>query len=911
MRGRGADSSHSLRDAASVAAGHLPRDADSAAAEHLTRDGDLGPRPWEAVGLTREEYGRIVELLGREPNRVELGVFGVLWSEHCSYKSSRAYLRLLPAEGERVLLGPGENAGLLDLGDGYICAVRIESHNHPSAIEPYQGAATGVGGILRDVFTLGARPVALLNSLWFGPLAPGAGEARDGEVGEAPDFVPTRDCRTHPGEPLGGEAGEARDGGAEETDEVPRGGVETGNGRAEKGQGGTVGEAPDGGAEDSAPREETRYGEAGEARDREGGAGAEEEARCREAGKAQGEAEERNAEARNRYLLEGVVRGIADYGNSVGVPTVGGEVHFDPGYASNPLVNVMCVGILEPGRRPVRGRAEGPGNPVFLVGNKTGRDGIHGASLLASQEFSASPEEMRPAVQVGDPFVEKLLLEACLELAATDALVGMNDLGAAGISSAAAETAARAGTGMEIVLDRVPLREEGMDPYEILLSESQERMLVIGRAGREEEVRRIFARWGLEAREIGRVTGDGVLRVFFRGEKVAEIPVEALTRRAPVYERPGFPPERLARCREWKLSSLPPPSPRELGEIWRRLISSPLGGSRAWVYTQYDHMVRTSTVLGPGGDAAVIRVRGTGKMLALSVDGNGRYGYLDPRAAGALAVAEGARNVSATGAEPIGVVDGLNFASPERPETVWEFRQCLEGMREACQALGLPVVGGNVSFYNETLGRGIPPTPVIGTVGLLEGREPLGIGFRRPGDAVVLLGPLCDPEDPWQGLGGSLYLAFRGVEPGGAPPRLDLRMEKAVQSLVREAAARGLLSSAHDVSEGGLALALAECTFLAREGADGLEVDLPRPEGVRLEALLFGEAPSRFVASLPPERLPLLERLCRERGVPLAVLGRVVPGEIRVAAGGEEVFSARVAGEREGWCRALWPVGDG
>jgi len=741
-------------------------------------------RPWEAVGLTGEEYGRIVEILGREPNRVELGMFGVMWSEHCSYKSSRVYLRLLPTAGERVLLGPGENAGLLDLGGGYACAVRIESHNHPSAIEPYQGAATGVGGILRDVFALGARPVALLNSLWFGPLE----------------------------------------------------------------------------------------------------------------------------EARTRYLLDGVVRGIADYGNSVGVPTVGGEVHFGPGYDANPLVNVMCVGVLEPGRRPVRGRAEGPGNPVFLVGNKTGRDGIHGASLLASQEFSSSPEEMRPAVQVGDPFVEKLLLEACLELSATDALVGMNDLGAAGITSAAAETASRAGTGMEIVLDRVPLREEGMDPYEILLSESQERMLVIARAGREEEVRRIFARWGLEAREIGRVTEDGLLRVFFRGERVAEVPVEALTRGSPAYERPARRPERLDKLRGWRLDSLPEPDPEEMEGILRRLISSPSGGSRSWVYTQYDYMVRTSTVLGPGGDAAVIRIRGTNKMLALSVDGNGRYGYLDPRAAGALVVAEGARNVSAVGAEPIGMVDGLNFASPERPEVMGEFRLCLEGMEEACRVLGIPVVGGNVSFYNETLGRGIPPTPVVGMVGLLEGRRPLGAGFRHPGDLVVLLGPFFDPRDPWQGLGGSLYLALRGVEPGGAPPRLDLHGERAVQGTVREAAARGLLSSAHDLSEGGLGLALAECCFLGARGAEGCEVEIPgedlsllASDRIRLDALLFGEAPSRFLVSLPPERLPLLERLCGERGVPCTVIGRVVPGVFRVVAGGKLLWEAEVAGWRSLW----------
>ncbi len=790
---------------------------------------------WEQVGLTEDEYRRIVELLGREPNDLELGLYGVMWSEHCSYKSSRVHLKRLPTEGARVLVGPGENAGVLDIGDGLAIAVREESHNHPSAIEPYQGAATGVGGILRDIFTMGARPIALLDSLRFGPLEPGP---------------------------------------------APRGTLSP--------------VAADG--LDSPGTDEARA-------------------------------------ARNRYLVGGVVKGISDYGNCVGVPTVGGEIYFEECYNENPLVNVMCVGLI-PKDKIVRGRAEGVGNPVFLVGAKTGRDGIHGASLLASQEFTAAAEEMRPAVQVGDPFMEKLLIEACLELMQGDAVAGVNDLGAAGLTSSCSETASRAGNGIEIDVALVPRREEGMTPYEVMLSESQERMLVIARQGREAEVEAVFEKWGLEAARIGRVTGDGRLRVLENDRVVADVPARTLADAAPAYDRPQRRPADLDELWAFDFATVPdvgaagammdcvaPGAAVDCGAALRRVLASPNVASRAWAYRQYDHMVRTSTVLVPGaGDASVLRVRGTRKGVALATDGNGRFCRLDPFAGAAMAVAEAARNVACAGARPIGLTNCLNFASPERPEVMWQFRQVIEGMRAACLALDIPVTGGNVSFYNETMGRGVYPTPVIGMVGLLEDLEKrMTPGFKRAGDAVAVLGPLtADPAT----LAGSEYLRVVHGHVAGRPA-IDLELEARLQRVLLAAIEAGLLASAHDCSEGGLAVTLAECCFAAADGARGAVLDLPAPAGPpgaggsggfgaagggsdwRCDALLFGEAPSRVVVSLPEEKLPALADLARGHGVPIERVGRVGGDRLVVTVNGRALVDESTADLESVWREAL------
>lgn len=731
---------------------------------------------WEAVGLTREEYDRIVQLIGRDPNDLELGLFGLMWSEHCSYKSSKIHLGVFPTEGERVLVGPGENAGVLDLGGGLAVAARVESHNHPSAIEPYQGAATGVGGIIRDIFTMGARPIALLDSLRFGEL----------------------------GDP------------------------------------------------------------------------------------------------RVRYLFGGVVAGIAGYGNCIGIPTVGGEVYFDPCYRRNPLVNVMCVGLIEK-EKIVLGRAEGPGNAVFLVGAKTGRDGIHGASLLASREFDESPEEMRPAVQVGDPFLEKLLVEACLELMESDAVVGVNDLGAAGLTSACSETAARAGNGMEIDVALVRRRETGMVPYEVMLSESQERMLVIVREGREEEVRRVFARWGLDSALIGRVTGDGLLRVKDGDEVVAEIPARVLAREAPVYDRPRKRPSYLDEAWSFDLATVRQPERREEWEdLLALLLSSPNIASKAWVYEQYDYMVRTNTVLYPGADAAVMRLKGTSGGLALTLDANARYAYLDPFTGGAAAVAEAARNVVCTGARPIGLTNCLNFGNPERPEIMWQFREVIEGMSAAARTLDTPVIGGNVSFYNETSGQNVFPTPVVGMLGLIENlelyRPPW---FQSPGDVIVLMGRTLDE------LGGSEYLKLRTGLITGRPPVIDLDLEKRVQQACLEAITAGLIRSAHDLSEGGLAVALAEACFGAGEGAGGCLVEVAEVPDLRLDAFLFGESQSRILVTVSEHHLPALHTLLDRHGVPRTVLGSVTGDSYTVRVGGRALIDVRTRELKEKWTQAI------
>jgi phosphoribosylformylglycinamidine synthase subunit PurL len=717
-------------------------------------------------GLTGEEYARVVALLGREPTFEELGVFGVMWSEHCSYKSSRALLRQLPTHGPQVLQGPGENAGAVDIGDGLAAVFKIESHNHPSFVEPFQGAATGVGGILRDVFTMGARPIAILDSLRFGSI-------------------------DHP---------------------------------------------------------------------------------------------------RTPYLLRGVVGGIGHYGNCIGVPTVGGEVVFDPGYERNILVNAFTIGIA-PADRLFRASAAGAGNPVIYVGSRTGRDGIHGASLLASAALDASAAEKRPAVQVGDPFAEKLLLEACLELMKTDHVVAIQDMGAAGLTSSSLEMAGRGGAGIVLDLDAVPLREEGMTPYEILLSESQERMLLVARAGSEDAVGAIFARWDLQAEVIGRVTDDGVFRARWHGEEVCALPVSALTDAAPVYRRPADEPGRLEELQRLDLQSVRQPD--DYGAALLALLESPNICSREWVYRQYDQFVGGNSILRPGADAAVVRVEGTRRALALTVDCNHRYGLLDPYLGAVLAVVEAARNCVAVGARPLAVSDCLNYGNPERPDVMWEFQQGIAGIRDACLALGTPVVSGNVSFYNETDGANIPPTPAIAMVGLLDDVDTMVTPWwKAEGDVIVLLGRTREE------LGGSEYLAVAHRQVRGTPPWIDLEAEKRLHRLVLEAAHERLLRSAHDVGEGGVAVALAECSFGGPRLGVRVALEL---DGLRTDAVLFGESQSRMLLSLRRRNLSRLRDLARREEVPLQVLGEVRGHSVVI----EGLIDLPVESARERWRRAL------
>jgi phosphoribosylformylglycinamidine synthase len=718
-------------------------------------------------GLTGEEYARVVALLGREPTFEELGVFGVMWSEHCSYKSSRALLRQLPTHGPQVLQGPGENAGAVDIGDGLAAVFKIESHNHPSFVEPFQGAATGVGGILRDVFTMGARPIAILDSLRFGSI-------------------------DHP---------------------------------------------------------------------------------------------------RTPYLIRGVVGGIGHYGNCIGVPTVGGEVVFDPGYERNILVNAFTIGIA-PADRLFRASAAGPGNPVIYVGSRTGRDGIHGASLLASAALDAAAPEKRPAVQVGDPFAEKLLLEACLELMKTDHVVAIQDMGAAGLTSSSLEMAGRGGAGVALDLDAVPLREEGMTPYEILLSESQERMLLVARAGSEDAVRAIFARWDLQAEVIGRVTDDGLFRARWRGSEVCALPVAALTDSAPGYRRSAEEPARLEELQRLDLQTVRQPD--DLGATLLALLESPNLCSREWVYRQYDQFVGGNTVLRPGADAAVVRVEGKRRALALTVDCNHRYGLLDPYLGAVLAVVEAARNCVAVGARPLAVSDCLNYGNPERPDVMWEFQQGIAGIRDACLALGTPVVSGNVSFYNETDGQNIPPTPAIAMVGLLDDVDTMVTPWwKAEGDAIVLLGRTREE------LGGSEYLAVTHRQVRGTPPWIDLEAEKRLHRLVLDAAHERLLRSAHDVGEGGVAVALAECSFGGQRF--GVRVTLELDGGLRTDAVLFGESQSRMLLSLRRRNLSRLRDLARREEVPLQVLGEVRGHSVVI----EGLIDLPVESARERWRRTL------
>ncbi len=738
----------------------------------------IDPKVLERHGLKPDEYERIVAFMGREPNLTELGIFSVMWSEHCSYKSSRVHLKTLPTRGPQVLQGPGENAGAVDIGDGLAAVFKIESHNHPSFIEPYQGAATGVGGIIRDIFTMGARPIALLNSLRFGSL------------------------------------------------DVPA----------------------------------------------------------------------------NQRLLEGVVAGIGGYGNSIGIPTVGGEVAFEPSYAGNPLVNVFCLGIAK-ASDIIKGVASGVGNAVYYVGAKTGRDGIHGATM-ASAEFDDKSAEKRPAVQVGDPFMEKLLLEACLEVMKTDALVGIQDMGAAGLTCSTTEMGSRGGAGVEIDVAKVPQRETGMTPYEIMLSESQERMLLVVKRGREAEVERIFEKWDLHASHIGEVTSDGMLRVKEKGKVVAEIPNRALTDDAPVYNRPMSRPEYLDRL-QLDLDALPTRDSRmrDANGALLALLGSSTIGSKRWVYRQYDHMVRTNTVNLPGMGAGVVRIKDTDRAIAMSVDGNGRYCYLDPKRGAMLAVAEAARNVACAGGRPLAATNCLNFGNPERPGIMWQFAQAVDGIGEACRALDTPITGGNVSLYNETDGKAIYPTPIIGVVGLVDHADRVvSRRFQAPGDAIVLLGVGTGE------LGGSEYLKIAYGLVQGHPPVLDLQAERALQLLLVDLANARLIRSAHDCSDGGFAVTLAECSF----DSDGIGADVSidavavaKSSDVNRAAALFGESASRVVVSATQTAVgDVLER-ARGAGVPAAVIGRTGGDTIRISIGGEPAVTLAVADAERAWSNAV------
>jgi phosphoribosylformylglycinamidine synthase len=715
------------------------------------------------VALTPGEYRAIVEELKRAPNEVELGMLGVLWSEHCSYKSSKALLRRLPSAGAAVIQGPGENAGAVNIGEGWAAVFKIESHNHPSAIEPYQGAATGVGGIIRDVIAMGARPIALLDSLRFGP------------------------------------------------------------------------------------------------------------------------------QPASSHHVEGVVAGIGGYGNCIGIPTVGGEVYFEDCYANNPLVNAMCVGLVRV-ERLMRARAEGTGNSLMLVGADTGRDGIHGASF-ASLELDETSSERRPAVQVGNPFLEKCLLEACMDLAHTDAVVAIQDLGAAGLTSSVAECAGRVdGAGAHIDVARVPRRERGMTPYHVMLSESQERMLVVVERGREAEVEAIFQAWDLTSAVIGHVTDDGHLTVVDGAEKVARLPISLLTDGAPPRRLVGVAAEQPPGL---DMNALPPLV--DAGAALLRLLASPNLSSRRGIFRRYDHMVGDATVIPPGGDAAMLRVKGTRLGLAVTTDCNSRYCHLDPHLGAQLAVAEAARNIIATGAHPLAVTDCLNFANPDRPEVYWEMEETIAGLAHACRAFELPIVSGNVSLYNDSSGESaIYPTPVVGMVGLIDdyGKR-LSAGLRGEGDFVLLIG--SSQND----LGGSEYLKVEHGLVAGRPPALDLARERAVDRLVLAAAENGLLQSAHDCAEGGMLVALAECCLL---GGIGVRCPAIRPEvPLRMDAAFFGESPSRFIVSLSSRAMPELQSLARRHHVEISLLG---------LAGGDSIqfegqFRLPLAEIRQAWEGAL------
>ena len=732
---------------------------------------EITPEIVREHGLTVEEFRRITDLIDRTPNMTELGIFSVMWSEHCSYKSSRPYLRKLPVEGPKVLQGPGENAGVIDIGDGLAVVFKIESHNHPSFIEPHQGAATGVGGIMRDIFTMGARPIALMNSLRFGDLE----------------------------------------------------------------------------------------------------------------------------EPRTRFLLNGVVDGIASYGNCTGVPTVGGEIYFDSCYNGNILVNAFCLGLVKTDRIFLAG-AGGVGNQILYVGSKTGRDGIHGASLLASSEFDETTEDKRPTVQVGDPFTEKLLIEACLELFEFDWVMGVQDMGAAGLTSSSFEMAHRAKTGVFMDLSKVPLREEGMIPYEILLSESQERMLFVIEPGHENEAFAILDKWGLDGAIIGEVIEESCVRIQFDGKEVVNLPVFPVVDGALDLKREVKHPEYLDQVAHIDLTELPDFSHGDTA--LKKLLACPNIASKEWVFEQYDHMVRLNTLVLPGSDAAVLRIKDTQKAVAISVDCNSRYCYLDPYEGAAIAVAEACRNVVCSGAKPIGLSNCLNFGNPEKPEIMWQFQQAVEGMGDACRFFDIPVVSGNVSLYNETKGEAIYPTPTIAVVGLIEDQNRIMTqGFKKSGDQIALIGFTMEE------LGGTEYLKIMFDRSEGKPPVLDRKHEKQVQDFCWELIQKGFISSAHDCSEGGLAIAVAESCF--SYGGQTLGATLTLESTLRNDTLLFGETQSRIIISFPEERINEIEDLAMTFPVDFSLIGKVGGSHFTVTVNEEEVIKQEINILKEIWKTSL------
>ncbi|WP_010272652.1 phosphoribosylformylglycinamidine synthase subunit PurL [Paenibacillus senegalensis] len=723
---------------------------------------------YKQMGVTDEEYAMICGFLGRKPNYVEIGVFSVMWSEHCSYKNSKPVLRKFPVTGPKVLMGPGEGAGIVDIGDNQAVVFKIESHNHPSAVEPYQGAATGVGGIIRDIFSMGARPVALLNSLRFGKLD----------------------------------------------------------------------------------------------------------------------------NARVKYLFEHVVSGIAGYGNCIGIPTVGGEITFDESYEGNPLVNAMCVGLIDHDKIQ-KGVAQGVGNPVFYVGPATGRDGIHGATF-ASEEITEESEAKRTAVQVGDPFMEKLVLEACLELIDSGIVVGIQDMGAAGLTCSSAEMASKAGNGMELYLDEVPQREEGMTPYEMMLSESQERMLFVVRPEHEDQARAIFKRWGLDCPKVGKVTDDGNLRLFHKGEEVANMPVKALVDECPVYDNPSQEPAYYSANADLKLLETYP-EVTDLNGALKQILASPTVASKEWVYNQYDYMVRTSTAVRPGSDAAVVTIPGTRKALAMTTDCNSRYVYLDPEMGGRIAVSEAARNIVCSGAEPLAITDNLNFGNPKKPEIFWQLEKAVDGMADACRQLNTPVIGGNVSLYNENAKGAIYPTPVVGMVGLIKDIDHITTqGFKREGDEILLLG------ETKAELGGSEFQYVIHGKTEGRPPVLDLTTEKKLQEAVLKAIRDGYIASAHDLSEGGLGVALAESCI-----SGGLGADISLASGLRDDVELFSESQSRIIVSVDSEQAEKAAQHFAAYGVPCRRIGKVQGQSLTVTINAKEVISSSVEELKTIWKDAI------
>jgi phosphoribosylformylglycinamidine synthase II len=749
-------------------------------------------------GLTSEEYARVRKILGRDPNITELGIFSVMWSEHCSYKSSKVHLKRLPTRGKLVVQGPGENAGVVDIGDGLVAAFKIESHNHPSYVEPFQGATTGVGGILRDIFTMGARPIAILDSLRFGEIV------------------------------------------ASKTT-------------------------------------------------------SEEEA------------------AKNRRILDGVIRGVANYGNCFGVPTVGGEVGFEPCYSQNPLVNALALGIARK-EEIFLAKAKGIGNPVIYVGAKTGRDGIHGASLLASAEFTEESQQKRPNVQVGDPFMEKLLLEACIEAMHTGAVVAIQDMGAAGLTCSTMEMASRGGTGIEIDLAKVPQRESCMTPYEIMLSESQERMLLVAEKGREREVLDVFKKWGLDAVVVGTVTDGGIAKVLHHGEVAAEIPAHPLAEEGPIYQRPiSQPPLRRETPSDWFVFKA---GTTNFTENFKKLLASPAIASKRWITEQYDTMVRTNTLAGPGAsDAAVIRIKDpqTGEVkraLALSTDGNGRWCHLNPRLGAMHAVAEAARNVAASGARPIAATNCLNFGSPEKPEVMWQFSEAIDGLKVACEELGTPITGGNVSFYNETLGKSIYPTPVIGILGLIDdASHALKLGFREKGDLIVLLdgggsaSATASPANLAQEFSSSEYSKTIAQIVAGEPPQIDLAAEKRLQQMLLALATEGLVQSAHDISDGGIAVTLAECCFAAPGLSASASLEGSEPPA---EHALFNERGARAVVSVKSSLLARVLDSARQYGVAAQQIGQVTRDKgFRIQYKGSAAIDSPLDTLRDVWAHSL------